>query len=165
MPSSLKHKLINGNILSYLNTYDFFGFPANAVIQNDRLVMGAGSALAFRTKFRDLDAALAAEIKDHINDKNQYYFANVNYRLGDNTYKLFAIQTKTHFLNASSMELIIQSLRHFAFFAKQNPNVKFHLPIPGVGCGGLTKQEVFPILNKFLPGNVILYEYSTKASR
>ena len=164
MPSSLKLTLVNGNILSKLNTYDFFGFPANSVIVEDRLIMGAGSALAFRNKFRDLDAALAAEIQKTIKD-HKFLFATVNYTLGSNVYKLFALQTKTHYQNKASMKLIIESFKHFSFFVKQNPDVKFHLPIPGIGCGGISKQEIIPILNQFLPRNVILYEYNSKASR
>jgi hypothetical protein len=163
VPSSLKLTLVNSNILGKLNTYDYFGFPANSVIVNDRLIMGAGSALAFRTKFRDLDALLAAEIQKTLQE-HKFLFATVNYKLNDNIYKLFALQTKTHYQNKASMKLIVESLKHFAFFVKQNPDVKFHMPIPGIGCGGISKQEIIPILNQFLPRNVILYEYNSKAS-
>jgi hypothetical protein len=126
--------------------------------------MGAGSALAFRTKFRDLDALLAAEIQK-ILQEYKFFFATVNYTLNANTYKLFALQTKTHYQNKANIKLIIESLKHFAVFVNQNSNIKFHMPIPGIGCGGISKQEIIPILNQFLPENVILYEYNSKASR
>ena len=157
----MRHPLLNhkfhlrkDNLLHYLNTTDYFGFPANAVItENNKLVMGAGAALAFKLQFPDLDTILGCEIQQHINH-HHYYVIFTKYL----NYNLFAFQTKTHHQNKSSISLITNSLKHLAFFALQHKEISFHMPTPGIGCGGLSREEVYPLINEILPSNIILYE-------
>jgi hypothetical protein len=149
-----KHPIIRDNILNYLNNEDYFGFTANAIIRQERLVMGAGNAKAFRDYMPNLDLAIAEEIQKL---DNPYYLAIVRYL----TYNIFAFQTKTHYLNKTPISLVVGSLNKLEEFANNHKHTFFHLPIPGIGYGGLTKNMVIPLLNNVNLNNLILYEYQS----
>ena len=146
-----RHPIVYDNIMSHLNKRDFFGFPANSVITvNHALVMGAGSAKAFRDRFPNLDVMIAVETKGD----RFFHFATIKYQ----DYNLFAIQTKVHWKDKTAIKLLKDSLKHLEIFAAQHKHIKFHMPIPGVGHGGLSREQVFPILDSLHINNLILYD-------
>jgi hypothetical protein len=149
--SSSRHPIVHDNILNHLNERDYFGFTANSVITSHyALVMGAGNAKAFKDRFPNLDVLLAVEID---NDRF-FHFATTKYQ----NYHIFALQTKVHWKDRTPIKLLKDSLRHLELFAAQNKHLKFHLPTPGIGYGGLSCKQVYPLLDALHLDNLILYE-------
>lgn len=135
--------------------------PANAIIKaGGKLVMGAGFAGEVSRRFASIPEIAGMTVRDVI-DKNQFYgFAFI-------TGSRFALlQTKKHYQDKSSLKLVEKSVKKmleviekkkvitdFGHKVRSTGKVQFsrlHIPMPGIGKGGLDKEEVIPMLESYL---------------
>lgn len=135
---------IQGDIVTEaLEHTDMFVIPANAVINKDKLVMGAGIAKRIRDMFEGADELGATLIKNKP-FPSIYGFVHKD-RIG-------FLQVKNHYNEAGSLLLLDYGLKQLADFARKNPNLRIDLPFPCIGQGDLTIEEVKPLLDLHLEG-------------
>ncbi len=119
-------------------------------------IMGGGTARDCADRYPDFPKWLGTKIETFGN--NVFYHAPSN---------IFTFPTKHHYRDPSSLELIEQScvrLLEKIQIIPQHYKIGFptdwkvFLPVPGTGLGGLTEEEVFPILEKYFGGssNIII---------
>ena len=143
--------IYNENLYTRKNyiKYDHIGFTANSTLTRDfRLVMGAGNAKFVRDKVKGIDKRIGSLVY-HL-DRDIYGI------LHDTETKMFAFQTKIDWKNKSPISVTLFSLLMLKREAKEKPNLLFALPIPGIGHGGFTREEIEPYLYD-MPDNVHFY--------
>jgi len=146
-------KLAKGDMWSAYDEADWFCITTNATInKNGELVMGRGIALEAKTRFPELARRLG-DIFTSVADMlpNCWY----GLILVDN---IVAFQTKVDWKNQSDLDLIKFSTGLLAEMATEHLNEQFHLNFPGIGNGGLKREDVLPIIQD-LPDNVTVWEY------
>ncbi len=114
-----------------------------------RLVMGRGAAWVLKMKVPGIDRIFGKMISETCGHLGLYGLL-FHQRFG-------ALQVKYRFDEKARVDLIEFSLRRLAEIAKETPNSKFNVNYPGIGNGGLNKQEVRFLLN-VLPDNVCVWE-------
>ena len=114
-----------------------------------KLVMGRGAAWILKMKVPGIDRIFGNMIFALCGHLGRYGLL-FHQRYG-------ALQVKYRFDEKARVELIEFSLRKLAEIAKESPELKFNINYPGIGNGGLNKQEVRPLLN-VLPDNVYVWE-------
>ena len=72
--------------------------------------------------------------------------------------RIIIFPTKNHWKDKSNLELIKRSAEELKILAKIFNTEKFVLTWPGCGNGGLTKEEVRPIIEGILPDNIFVIE-------
>lgn len=163
-------QIVKGNLWKNLENFDmktsYVVCPANNVLKsNGDLVMGAGFAkqvVSFWAKNFDvtnLSAHAGLSIAMNSQREGFYGFLPV---LGANStrYGLDIFQSKNHWKNPSTLELITDSVEIMALKLKKCeeviPEHTWHMACPGIGLGGLSLREVEPILES-LPDNIYIY--------
>lgn len=131
------------------NDYDFIGFTANSVINNNgELVMGAGNAKVAKETYKGLSKRLGSCIK-HL---SKFYL------MFDTDTKIFALQTKVNWKDKSPVNLVKKSIFILWYEATiKNPDKKFAVPFPAISHGGLTEEMLLPTV-KMLPNNVHIWK-------
>jgi len=137
---------------------DLILFTSNGVIKSDRgLVMGAGAALQALNRFHGCDRAFGEMLINH------------HRRYSDTRYGVFihptleapalgAFQVKYDFWEKADLNLIAYSTGLLTAMALTDWKDKIiSLNFPGVGLGGLTKDQVLPVIQS-LPDNVQVWE-------
>lgn len=114
------------------------------VKRNGELVMGAGNAKAFRGTYQSSASYFGKLVTDPINMAIQDEGAIGTFR------------TKRNWREASNTALVQESVTALHHWATKYPNWTFHLPFPAIGYGGLSLDEVKPMLDS-LPNNVKVY--------
>jgi len=139
-------RVVKGNILQYKDKYKIIIFTANSVVNENRLIMGAGCAKFFKEEFKNLDLEFGKKIK------NLAFFGFETVKK-DNVI-IGAFQTKIHYQNKSSIELIKKSIEQLKDYIKKNDlqKEKIAMCFPGIGFGGLNKKEVYNLFSGF--GNI-----------
>lgn len=138
--------IIKGDLFS--TNYNYTIITTNAVVKKDGcLVMGAGIAKVVRDKWKGIDYVLGQQILRHATPKR--YGLIVGKRLG-------ILQTKNCFSDKSDLELVKYSVELLRQFALEHPKDTIGINYPAIGCGGLKKFQVQPILNT-LPNNVFIH--------
>lgn len=128
--------------------YDVLCVTTNGVVKKDgRLVMGAGIALDFRKRFPDLDLDLG----DYVSRNGNHVFLKYwTHKVGQNCW-VASFPTKHDFYYKSELPLIKRSaqelVRAIDAFC---PASKVLLTRPGCGMGGLTWEQVKPIIGPIL---------------
>lgn len=146
-------QLARGDMWSAFEQADLFLVTTNSVLNRDgALVMGAGIAKQAKDRFPGLDkvlgkAALAA---------GEPYGLLVSPRWP--SAKLGAFQTKANWKEGSSPALIAFSTGKLLAWCQEHPTAQVHLNLPGVGLGGLSREQVLPVLAS-LPDSVTVWEY------
>jgi hypothetical protein len=150
-------KLVEG-LLDYTNAEagQIYAFTANNMVHNGKLCMGGGAALAALEAYPGVDVDLGTEINNWIFDE-VYGSVVVPYK----DFQVCAFQTKTHVRLPSTIQLIEEAChilnRHLVGkYADNQPTV--HLNYPGIGLGGLSPDEVGPIIESLLGDNIIVYK-------
>jgi hypothetical protein len=146
-------KLAQGDMWSVYDQADLFLVTTNSVLnRHGALVMGAGIARQSRERFPGLDTALGKAVM----------LAGTRYGLLVSPHwpraRLGAFQTKVHWHDTSSLELIVFSTRKLLAWCDEHPTARVHLNMPGVGLGGLTREQVLPALER-LPDAVTVWAY------
>ena len=114
-----------------------------------KLVMGRGAAWMLKMKVPGIDRVFGKMIHETCGHLGRYGLL-FHQRYG-------ALQVKYRFNEKAKVELIEFSLRKLTEIAKESPESKFNVNYPGIGNGGLNKQEVRPLLD-LLPDNVYVWE-------
>src|SRR5690606_19821836 len=70
--------------------------------------------------------------------------------------RLALFQTKRHWRDPSTLELISASVDSLRRYALEHPGQQIALPYPGIGMGGLAPEAVRPLLLD-LPSNVTVW--------
>ena len=150
-------KLAEGDMWSVYDQADLFLVTTNSVLnRHGALVMGAGIARQTKERFPGLDAALGSAVVQ----AGDTYGLLVSPRWP--TAKLGAFQTKIHWHNPASVELINFSTSKLLAWCKAHPTARVHLNMPGVGLGGLSREHVLPLL-EVLPDTVTVWEYAPRS--
>lgn len=135
--------------------------PANGVLNaGGKLVMGAGFAKDVSSQYIALPEIAGMTIRDVIDKEGFYGFAFIT----GSRFALF--QSKRHFKNKSSLKLIEKSVKKmldvvekkrvitdFGHRMKSTGKVQFsqlHIPMPGIGLGGLDREDVENLLYSLL---------------
>lgn len=132
-------KIITGNMWDHFDptSKSLFCITTNSYIKKDgTLVMGAGVALEAATRWPQLPSKLAELMLAQTTHLGTYGL------LVGPQKKLAAFQTKIHFKDPSTLELIQYSIHCLNDWLEANPEYLVNLPCPGVGNGGLSGVEV-----------------------
>jgi len=139
-------RVVKGDIIKHQEKYDVLLFPANSTLKNNReLVMGRGCALAFKNAFAGIEFELGA------------FMSSMSYGLATVIHQdkiIGAFQTKGDWRQEASMDLVKNSVKELKKFINENPGLKIGMCFPGIGLGGLDKDEV---LREFKGLNVDLF--------
>ncbi len=147
-----------GNLMNHIDDYDIVLFTSNSVIKNNgALVMGAGIALDFRERFKDLDKRIGERIR-HLSEYNLLVLeSQVSY--GD--ISVGALQTKVHFKDNSPMELVLRSIAELKKFASSHKEYRIATVFPGIKHGKLSIESLQEFVEK-LPENIDVWIKETK---
>lgn len=118
------------------------------------LVMGAGTARIMRDLYPTVDQVFAAIITESIEDGELIHMDCVSTPTMKGGIGYFT--TKYEVKQPSTLAIVQKSTNELLAFAQACPEVTIHLPMPGVGLGGLSYDDVLPIVS-VLPDNVIIY--------
>ena len=144
--------LRQGDMWSAFDGADLFLITTNSTIKkNGRLVMGAGIAKQARDRYKGLDLALGRRIE---NMGTYGLIVSENWPES----KLGAFQVKWHYKDKADLGLIGFSVYALRMFVEYNVVLNVHLNFPGIGNGGLNRDDVLPIVQT-LPDNVHIWEY------
>lgn len=158
-------KLAQGDMWSVYDQADLFLVTTNSVLnRHGALVMGAGIARQARERFPVLDVALGSVV---VQAGDTYgLLVSPRWFIPPNgsgpTAKLGAFQTKVRWQDPSSLELINFSTSKLVAWCKAHPTARVHLNMPGVGHGGLSREQVLPMLEP-LPDTVTVWEYTPRS--
>jgi hypothetical protein len=151
-------KLVEG-MLDYTKTEagHIYAFTANSMVYKDQLCMGGGAALAAREAYPNVDLMLGKLIIKHSLDE---VYGSVVVPYDD--FFVCAFQTKTHVALPSTLELVkaaCYSLNEYMEHKYPDGNYPtVHLNYPAIGLGGLTPEEVGPIIESLLGDHIIVYK-------
>ena len=138
----------------YTSKVDVKCFTSNGVVKgNNELVMGAGTAKIVKDMYPDLPAYFGSVLVNQFTKNNGVYKYGF---LFHGVTKIAALQTKFHFKDNSSVELITYSLGKLSVFANANKGKLIGIPIPGIGLGNLDYKEVEYLLQG-LPPNILIF--------
>lgn len=150
-------KLVEG-LLDYYNTEPghIYAFTANSMIYANKLVMGGGAALAAKEAFPGVEKLLGDEVANWKFD--EVYGAVV---VPWKDFEVCAFQTKTTPSLPSTLQLIEEACHVLNRYLQNKygdnqPTV--HLNYPGIGLGGLSPDDVGPIIESLLGDNIIVYK-------
>lgn len=146
-------KLAQGDMWSVFAKADLFLVTTNSVLnRHGALVMGAGIARQARDRFAGLDQAFGKAVAL---TGPRYGVLFPNAWPED---KLGAFQTKRHWQDKAEMQLIQLASHKLQVWCGLYPTCRVHLNMPGVGHGGLSREQVLPLLEA-LPDTVTVWEY------
>lgn len=147
-------QVIRGNFLQGLEDPQALVLATtNGVARRDgSLVMGAGAAKALAERFPELPRILGKQV----NPGKPYGLIVVELK----GFRVGGFQTKHHWQDPANPALIAYSARMLRAYLMAHPDLRGHLPLPGVGLGGLKEDQVLPVLERELGGvgdRVFLY--------
>ncbi|MGL4616479.1 MAG: hypothetical protein ACRCVV_21830 [Shewanella sp.] len=130
-------------------------FTGNRVIMpNGALVMGGGNALSCALALPTVPLLFGRKKADQVKDLNTYllfhphpkqYFGGIG-----------VMFTKNHFKDPSDLANVVKAIEALKTLATDEPELTFHLPYPGCGLGGLTREQLDSHVEA-LPDNVLVY--------
>lgn len=130
------------------------------------LVMGAGVAGAAAKKWPWLPAMAGNVVRVHGTRRHDMLDSPWDYGLANVAMpdrmdvSIMLVQTKYHYRDPSPPQRVaasIDMLRIWAENSLKRSDMRFHLPFPGIGYGGLPRSLVLPWVET-LPDNVFVYE-------
>ena len=145
----MQMRIHQGNIWDIYPHTDLFLFTSNGVVNNGKLVMGAGIAKQVRDRFKGIDAAIGKTILSGGYNLNNPY----GLLLSPNKGKVGLFQTKLHWKDESPLWLVEKSTKMLIEWANNNPNKRIDMTYPAIANGGRTVDEIYPII-QHLPDNV-----------
>jgi len=126
-------RIVKGDILR--SNAEVIAFTANSVIKNNRsLVMGAGCAKVFKDNFEGID-------KMFENISTNFGWKVVDFK----GKKIGAFQTKIHYRNNSTLEIIKHSIEELKKDIKNYDSIA--ICFPGILNGGLKREDVLPLFD------------------
>lgn len=146
-------------ILEYGNMWDIWGktdlflITTNSEIKsNGRLVMGRGLAKQALDRFPDIDRLFGNQLL-HLNERWRYHIL-INELEG---HQVGAFQVKYHFKAKADLNLIVESTGELVKAIAWHSFKRVDLNFPGIGNGGLSREEVLPVVS-LLPDVVHIWE-------
>lgn len=147
-------KLVKGDMFAdYPKMGVCYFATTNAVVKkNGELVMGKGNALELAKREPWLPKRMGDSLKGLVAPWTYHgrIFKQTDYWVG-------CFQTKHHWKDKSDIELINSGVEKLRKIGAAYPDITFYLPFPGIGNGGLKREDVLPLLQG-LPDNVIVWE-------
>jgi uncharacterized protein YeaO (DUF488 family) len=129
------------------NKYDMVCITTNGFVKkNGNAVMGAGIARQFRDKYGRAEFILGEKITN---------CGNIVQHLMDN---FFAFPVKHKWDEDADLALIEKSCLELVKLADMRKAEKILLPFPGVGNGKRSKEEVTPIIERYLDDRFIVID-------
>jgi len=123
-------------------------FTGNSFIKrNGALVMGRGAAQQVRDQYPGIDADFGVQI-NHLGFYGLLKSRQVQPNIG-------VFQVKYSAFEDANLELIRHSTELLRLYAEEEC-IPIYMNFPGIGNGGLTVSEVWPIICN-LPDNVFIY--------
>jgi hypothetical protein len=144
--------LEKGNIWDMWGKTDLFLFTANSTLKtNGRLVMGKGIALEVRNKIPDIDLDFGMKLDRIGSTYGVMTHIAFNQMIG-------AFQVKYNWKHKADRHLIMNSCCKLFYVIVNNNLQRVDLNFPGIGNGGLKREEVLPIVS-YLPDCVHIWEH------
>ncbi len=148
-----------GNMWEWYNGYDLVLVTTNSYVkQNGDLVMGRGAALEAVSHLSNLAKGLGKIIlsrKGHLGTYGLIVFPDWPRT------KIGAFQVKRSFSKKAELDLIALSTDMLNAFTQQYSSAVIALNFPGIGNGGLEREDVLPIIET-LSDNVHVYQYESQ---
>lgn len=132
----------------------------NGIIKsNGDLVMGRGAAGELARLCPRAPHVLGTAIRlAHPKTGDFYLYGCVVVPNPDNPTRSWgAFQTKGHYRDPSTLEMVEYGVYRLDKLASQT-KTQYHVNFPGIGLGGLKREDVLPRLAR-LPGNVTIWEF------
>jgi len=139
------------------------------VKQNGSAVMGRGNALAMKNIIPGLDEKLGEHIRLNGNNVGFIFHRVIAFPVKPaagtvdqalpHVRGIYAGNDQVPgFHCQADLTIIERSARQLAQLIKDKNISEVYLPVPGVGNGRLTKQQVIPVISGILPDSVVLIE-------
>jgi len=142
MPTFKKGEMLRAGGFIIVTTHSF-------LTSEVKLVMGRGAAWQLKMKVPGIDQIFGEMIHRACGHLGRYGLI-FHQRYG-------AAQVKCRFNEKASLELIRSSMTILSTVAGRNPKSIFNINFPGIGNGGLRRDQVKSLL-KMLPANVHVWE-------
>ena len=143
-------KLKNCDIFKDVDSLDYVCITTNSTLNKaGELIMGAGIAKDAKTLYPDLPLLYGKQIKEK-KVVGGFYGCLLAKE------KFIAFQTKLHWKESSPISVVEKSIFMLSRLATKYNDKVFGLPFPAINNGGLSPNDVYPLLIK-LPDNVIVY--------
>ena|SRR5713101_4782445 len=126
------------------------------VKSNGSLVMGRGAAAQLAKMYPEVPFSFGKLIKGSASPSHYGVVIDPMSR-GSRMYGAF--QVKHEWFSKADLTLITYSCLGLENLAKILPNWRFALNFPGIGNGQLSREDVLPIIENFLPDNVEVWEF------
>ena len=140
-----------GDIWDYHKQGYWLAYTTNGVIRTDgTLVMGAGIAAEVATKFPEVPLRLGNTVR-----------CLGNYVHPDFYRRIVSFPVKNHYKDPARIDLIARSARQLRDLVNDSRMLELGnvaLVKPGCGVGGLTWEEVEPVLDKFFDDRFIIVD-------
>lgn len=156
--------LEKGDMWSRWGKSDLWLFTAcSHLTWQGELTMGAGIAREVKEKFPRMPEIMGAYLRhDGYGDTSSWGVCVSVYIPGiTGRSKIGAFQTKWHWKESSSLALIGHSVLELQNLCRYGKLSRVDLNFPGIGCGGLERAHVLPIVRE-LPDVVHVWERATK---
>ncbi len=144
-------QLVKGDLWDELGKADVLLVTTNSTVKrNGELVMGRGAAAEAKARYPEMPKRLgdwARQFPDYL-----LYLTH-----NDGPTSIGAFQVKHDWRGPAGFGLIQAAVDRLGSYARTLPNWRFALNFPGIGNGGLTREDVLPIIEQ-LPDNVYVYE-------
>jgi len=131
-------RVVVGNIFE--SNADIISFTANSITAKSKLVMGAGCAKAFKTRFPVLPERFAFS-------PNDFGFKVVRIRDNGKMRLIGAFQSKIDFKSDSTIEIISNSVQKLKEYIKENGNPHIAICFPGILNGNLKETDVIGLFD------------------
>jgi hypothetical protein len=152
-------KLEKGNMWSVYDESDLFCITCNSsLLNNGNLVVGRGIAKEAADRLPDLAFMIGYEVQRECGPYGIYGLIIPHYKFYLRIEKIAAFQTKTYWRQPARLDIILRSVAALLKWIEDHPEAKrIDLNFPGIGLGGLSKDEVLPLI-QVLPGKVHIWE-------
>ena len=140
-------KEVTGNIWDFYDQGHWIVITTNSVVSGGKNVMGKGIALEAKKRFPDLPRIIARHLLSS---------GNVAYPIYQ--YRLISFPTKYHWRAGSDINLIAESAEMLRDGVNRMQLEAVYLPRPGCGCGGLSWEDVKPVLEKYLDDRFVVVQ-------
>ena len=147
-----------GNLYTKFTPNQVIFATCNNVINSRGLVMGGGNALAMAKAIPEAPALLGNRINEILRKTNGKFYGIAIAQHND--YHIGAFQSKYHYADPSTLELIRSSLLILDNVASHNPSYEYHIPMPGIGLGGIPFNDVKNLIDSMeLSENIYVWTY------
>lgn len=150
--------LVKGDLWNETLTADLILFPGNSNVDRfGALVMGAGCALEAKERWPWLPKKIGADLRAQKKTSGEYLLW-IPEEWDEPGARVGVLQTKKLWFVPSNLPLIARSLTRLQETLAARPEItRVALAMPGVGCGGLRREDVLPLLLP-LPDTCYVYE-------